>query len=155
MKRILILSIALLITACVSPEQVAAKKARQQAMMNAINQNSVVVCDNKKKCDAIYRVAVDMVTSYADMKIQTQGENNISTYNPIDWGRIGMGARRTLNTDNTENITLNVYCKGMLGDYPWEACFDQVTFIYNTYKTKVASINDDKKDNLQKRNKSN
>ncbi len=73
------------------------------------------------------------------MKIQSQGENNISTYNPFNYGYVGMSAQRTLSTGTAENITLNVYCKGMSETLlPWESCFERVTAIYNINRTKIA-----------------
>lgn len=120
--------------------KIAVGEAKQDEMNAAIKQNSTISCNSKSRCDKIYRIASDIVVEYSDMKVQLQGENFISTYNPIDLGKIGIGARRTMSSGSGETVTLSVYCKGMVGSVIWEPCYDRVTNIYNHYKVRIKGL---------------
>ena len=135
----------LILAACASPEQVIARKAafaaKQNAMFDAQRQAAELTCKDKDQCDRMFRVASDVVMEMADMKVQTATQNYVATYNPLDYGRIGMTARRTLSSGTEEVIKLDVNCRGIGGVMPWEDCFDRVAFIYRTYKARVDRLN--------------
>lgn len=144
MKKVVALVAVLVLTACASPEQVAARKAsfvaRQNAMFDAQRAAAELTCSGKEQCDKMFRIASDATMEMADMKIQTVTPNYISTYNPTDYGRIGMTARRTLSSGNDEVIKLDVNCRGVGGAMPWEDCFDRVATIYKTYKARIDKL---------------
>jgi hypothetical protein len=145
MKNFVYLVLLIGLVACATPQQLEAQASQRSAMMAAISQNSTLKCGSKDSCDKIFRVASDVVVQYSDMKIQTQGVNNISSYNPIKYGYVGMSAQRVMTGNNAENITLNVNCKGMFDDTMGKYCYERVTSIYQAYKARVDAISADDK----------
>ena len=143
MKKLLAIATVLALTACASPEEIAARKAAFQAARDDQEAQqrgaAVITCNTKAQCDKIFRIASDAVTEMADMKVQTASTNYIATYNPTEYGYIGMAARRVLVSGDAEKITLDVVCKGMYGDMPWESCYSRVASIYRAYKSRLAN----------------
>jgi hypothetical protein len=90
----------------------------------------------------MFRIATDSVTEMSSMKIQTVTPNYISTYNPTRVGHIGMAAKRTLGSGNTETIRLDVTCEGINWDHaPYRLeCFSRVETIYRAYKAKISQL---------------
>ena len=150
MKKILSIASILSLTACVSPEMTAKIAERNAAfaalrvpMLNAQRAAGELTCTKKDQCDRMFRVASDFVTEMSSMKIQIASPNYISTYNPINVGHIGMSARRTLVSGDTELIKLEVNCRGIdSGHEPFQLdCFKQVENAYRVYKAKIDLVN--------------
>lgn len=147
---------AFLLVGCATPQQRAAARDKENRMYAAINKSKAVSCENKSQCDRIYRIASDMVVGYADMKVQTQGENNIATFGPISYGDIGMSAQRTLKSGASETVKLSIYCRGVDTVNYWETCADKTTALYETYQARVDSVlNEAKPPQPNKRKKAN
>lgn len=142
MKHIALVFGSIMLISCATPQAVQAKK---NAMARAIADNSTVLCDSKEKCDKIFRVATDVAVQYSDMKIQSQGANNLSTYNPYYHGDIGASVQRVMVDSNSEKINFYVVCKGMYDNIIGNDCYDKVTGIYDVYKARVAEINAESK----------
>lgn len=115
--------------------------SRATAMSKAIAENSVITCDSKDMCDKIFRIASDITVEYSDMRIQSQGVNNVSTYNPVDHGDVGMLVQRVMVDSNSEKIKFIVVCDGMYNyRIIGNSCYEKVTSIYNIYKQRVANV---------------
>lgn len=141
-KRMLVLVVLTFILAgCATQQQIQAWQSQKYEMNSAIAESSSITCDSKEKCDKIFRVATDIASQYSDMKIQTQGVNNLSTYNPNEYGRVGISVQRIMLAGNAEKINFNVVCKGMYDDLMGKYCYERVASTYKLYKQRVASIN--------------
>lgn len=138
MKLVALVFGSIMLVGCASPQVVQAKK---NAMTRAIAENSTVSCDSKEMCDKLFRVATDVAVQYSDMKIQSQGANNLSTYNPYYHGDIGASVQRVMVDGSSEKINLYVVCKGMYDNIIGNDCYDKVTSIYDVYKARVSAVN--------------
>jgi hypothetical protein len=143
MQKIFTIAAVLLVSACASPEQIAASQAKVVAKHNAIAEiretSGVVKCADKEQCDKFFRIASDVIIELSDMKIQSSTPNYISTYNPIKYGFIGMTARRTLGAGAGEIVRLDVNCRGMEGSWPLEGCFDRVAYVYKVFNRRTTA----------------
>jgi hypothetical protein len=91
------------------------REAEERAMNDAIArsiQNSVVRYDNKDACNKAFAATKVFVLDHSDMRIQTSDETIISTYGPIDYGRIGITANKRPDQANGCAITISIRCKG-------------------------------------------
>lgn len=141
MKKIAILA-ALALTGCVSPAQRQQNQANHDNLMAQVRQASAdatVTCKDKSECDRMFDAAKSYVHSKSDMKVQISDSVNISTYNPTEWGYVGMSASRTPVAGGGSAIRLSVSCKGLYETYPWEACPGRVIPIYKGFKPYVSS----------------
>ena len=136
--------IALTLTGCVSQEELARRQAafnEMQSRLSASQNNTIVTCPNKQVCDKAFSLAKIYVQNNADMKIQFSDETTISTYNPINYGYMGLNATRTPEVGDSSSIKLVASCKGMYdgGGYFYEMCANRVTPVYEGFKPFIES----------------
>lgn len=84
----------------------AAKQAAAQAEMDAY-----VTCNDKTSCDKTFSLAQIYINSMASQKIQVATDTIIETYNPTEFGNIGMGAVKIPGKGSSAIIRLSVTCK--------------------------------------------
>lgn len=144
MDKFFLIVLILTLTACVSPEKIAAYKAIEESeneiLITARRDVEEIRCSSKAQCDKIFRIASDVVSTMSDMKLQISSENIVSTYNPISIGYVGMSATRSLGMNEAEIIKLNVNCKGMNDGISRRHCMSKVLNIYRDYKSKIHAI---------------
>lgn len=73
MKKLFVAALLLTLAGCASPAQ----RAQDQREMNA----SIPTCRTQKQCEAIWSAASTWVSAHCGMKIQTETENLIETFN--------------------------------------------------------------------------
>jgi len=84
----------------------AAKQAAAQAKKDAY-----VTCNDKTSCDKTFSLAQIYINSMASQKIQVATDTIIETYNPTEYGNIGMGAVKIPGKGSSAMIRLSVTCK--------------------------------------------
>lgn len=116
MKIIAILILAAL-TGCATKAQKDLEFAQDLKAVTRL-ENSLagtkVKCGNAQRCAKMFALTKSYVRANSDMKVQTSDENSISTYNPLDFGRIGLQAEMVPDKGDTGEIRIDGTCKGML-----------------------------------------
>lgn len=141
-KRLFAIFIAcLFITGCAGvAERIAEKDSQRMAsryeMLTVRQKVEEISCKGKEQCDLLFRIASDVIAENSDMKIQNSSENYISTYNPIQPGRIGLSARKSLSTGGTEKVVFTAVCSNRYNDYEL-LCNKGLSIIYRTYLMKL------------------
>jgi hypothetical protein len=140
-KLVIISTAALLITGCAgTKERIVAfeanRKASEYEMLEARQKVEEVSCKGKEKCDLLFRIASDVILEKSDMKVQNSSQNNISTFNPTQPGRIGISARRTLATGDTEKVIFSAICADRYNAFE-ELCNKGLSIVYRTYLIKL------------------
>lgn len=136
---ILILSLA----GCVSQQELARRQSEineLQSRLSAARQNTSVTCPNKQACDKAFSLAKVYVQENADMKLQFSDDTSVSTYNPIDYAYVALGATKTPEAGDSSSIRLVASCKGMDdGGYFFSLCANRIVPIYNGFKPYIES----------------
>jgi hypothetical protein len=113
MKTILAATIScVILVGCGMAEK---REAEERSLNDAIAsslQNSMVRYDNKDTCGKAFAATKVFVMENSDMRIQTSDETIVSTYGPIDYGRVGITASRRPDQANGCTITISIRCKG-------------------------------------------
>jgi hypothetical protein len=86
-------------------EQVAIQAAAQA------ERDAYVTCNDKTSCDKTFSLTQIYINSMASQKIQVATDTIIETYNPTEYGNIGMGAVKIPSKGGSEIIRLSVTCK--------------------------------------------
>lgn len=90
------------------------KREAEQAVMQAAAQaekDAYVTCNDKASCDKVFSLAQIYINSMASQKIQVATDTIIETYNPTEYGNIGMGAVKIPGKGSSAIIRLSVTCK--------------------------------------------
>lgn len=89
-----------------SEAEQAAKQGAAQAKKDAY-----VTCNDKTSCDKTFSLTQIYINSMASQKIQVATDTIIETYNPTEYGNIGMGAVKIPGKGSSAIIRLSVTCK--------------------------------------------
>lgn len=108
--------IAIALSGCASPAQIEMQANEADYYRERIQQaapNGIVRCDSTAQCDKAFRLAKLYVSDYSDMKVQISSDTEISTFNPLQAGRVSLSARRVPSAGQSETIELRYACRGM------------------------------------------
>ena len=86
------------------------KLESEQAVAQA-ERDAYITCDDKASCDKAFSLAQIYINSRASQKIQVATDTIIETYNPTEYGNIGMGAVKIPGKGSSAIIRLSVTCK--------------------------------------------
>lgn len=128
----------LVITGCVSQEQLAHRRTLESNLSQA-HSNALVTCTSKPTCDKAFSLAKVYVQTMASMKVQFSDDTTISTYNANDWDRIALSAMKVPGAGDSATIQLSVSCYKMAYTYEFEKCARRMISIYNGFKEFVES----------------
>lgn len=86
------------------------KREAEQAAAQA-EKDAYVTCNDKTSCDKTFSLTQIYINSMASQKIQVATDTIIETYNPTEYGNIGMGAVKIPGKGSSAIIRLSVTCK--------------------------------------------
>ncbi|MBD9577945.1 hypothetical protein IB260_21650 [Pseudomonas sp. PDM23] len=145
------ISIGLMVTlaGCASPEQVArvkAEKAKVKRDLIASWPKASVRCKDEKSCNKAFSRAKVFVQQISDMKIQMSDETMVTTYNPTEFGYVGLTVTRSPDVGNEEIIKIQPVCRGLrsLEDIDSDItgfaadCAKKMAYINNNFKAYIA-----------------
>ncbi|MBF0602126.1 MAG: SEL1-like repeat protein [Nitrospirae bacterium] len=84
----------------------------QGRVANAMRTQGIRECPDEKACKRIFDNIKVFIHYYSDMTSRQESDTIISTFPPVEIGKIGMDATLTRNEDGSANIRLIVLCKG-------------------------------------------
>lgn len=131
-----------ILAGCASPEQVArvkAESAKVKSDLIASWPKASVRCKDEKSCDKAFARAKIFVQEFSDMKIQTSDDTMVTTYNPIEYGDIGLSVTRMPEAGEGAIIKIQPVCKGLRSlediDMSWTAtgCAKKMAYINNNF----------------------
>ena len=99
---------------------------------------AVVSCSTKSVCDKAFSLTKIFIQQNSDMKIQLLDDTLVESFNPVDAGKVSLGALKIPGTGESAHIELKVNCK----DYETADatyCLRKMRSVYIDFKPFVES----------------
>lgn len=144
-----IISAVAAFSGCASPEQVArinAERAKVKSDLIASWPKASVRCSDEKSCDKAFARAKVFVQEISNMKIQASDDTMVITYNPIEYGDVGLSVTRMPEAGEGAVIKIQPVCRGLksLEDIDSDItgiaanCAKKMAYINNNFKAYIA-----------------
>jgi outer membrane murein-binding lipoprotein Lpp len=105
------------------------------ALIEAERDSSSVKCATKTECEKAFTRAKIFVHDRSSMRVQFADDTTITTYNPNDYGLIGLTVTRRPGEGDSATLTLKVSCYDI--QYNLIQCAPRMTKIYNDFPKAV------------------
>lgn len=144
MKMLISMLVVLLFSGCAGYQQAVQRNQSEVAELQDELDNAILSasldCTSKQSCEKAFSLAKIYVLDHADMKIQLSDDTMVSTYNPIDYGRVALSATKIPGTGESSTIKLVASCKGMDDkNYFFKICGKRIAHIYRGFKPYIES----------------
>jgi len=116
-----------------------AEQAAKQAAAQA-EKDAYVTCNDRTSCDKTFSLAQIYINSMASQKIQVATDTIIETYNPTEYGNIGMGAVKIPGKGSSAIVRVSVTCKVSDSGHFAKYCESKKLDIYNGFRPFVSKM---------------
>lgn len=125
------------ITGCATPqqrEQREAERRRLQSELSDAQSRASVSCSGKASCDKAFSLAKLYMQDNSHMRMQFSDDTTATTYNPTDYGYVGLTAKKIPGKGDSAEVTLTGTCRGMYdGGFYFFECAQKLIRILNDF----------------------
>ena len=124
--------------AAAQKEELSRQRSLLVQQLELAKTKAVVSCSTKSVCDKAFSLTKIFIQQNSDMKIQLLDDTLVETFNPVDGGKVSLGALKIPGAGESAHIQLKVNCKDYEISDP-TYCLRKMRSVYLDFKPFIES----------------